>query len=180
MTAKATVRPAPEPMPEPAQELARPSGRASLLIYSAAGLSLLAALIHLWAAPEHLAVWWAYGAFFLTAAICQGCMSFLVLRWPQSKTISLAGIGGNLFIVAMYLISRTWGMPLGPDWVPFSPYVAHVEDVETLGMVSTAAEVGIVFALVMLLDDAYRKTVINVLLLMGALVWALRFTGILP
>lgn len=176
MTTKATVRPA----PEPAQELARPSGRASLLVYSAAGLSLLAALIHLWAAPEHLAVWWAYGAFFLTAAICQGCLSFLVLRWPESKTISLAGIGGNLIVAAMYVVSRTWGMPLGPDWTLFSPYVAHVEDVETLGMISTAAEVGIVFVLVMLLDDAYRKTVINILLLIGALVWALRFTGILP
>lgn len=149
-------------------------------VYAAAGLSLIAALIHLWAAPEHLEVWWAYGAFFLTAAFCQGFFCFLIARWPESKIVSLAGITGNLFIAAMYVVSRTWGMPLGPDWVLFSPYVAHLEDPEVLGMFSTAAEIGIVFALVKLLDEAYRKVVINVLLLLGVLVWALRFTGILP
>ncbi|MGB7316161.1 MAG: hypothetical protein WA939_24775 [Nodosilinea sp.] len=149
-------------------------------VYLAAGLSLVAALIHLWAAPEHLEEWWAYGVFFLVAALCQGFLSFLIVRWPESKTISLAGIVCNLSIAAMYVVSRTWGMPLGPDWVPFSPYVAHLEDPEVLGMFSTAAEVGIVFALVMLLDGAYRRAVINALLFLGVLIWALRLTGILP
>lgn len=172
MTAKTTT--------QPAQELVRPLGRTSLLVYSTAGLSLLAALIHLWAAPEHFEVWWAYGAFFLTVASAQGIFSFLVLRWPESVSISLAGIAGNLMVVALYVISRTWGMPFGPDLIPFSPYVAHIEDPELLGMVSTAAEVGIIFACVALLGGSYRKVVVNVLLLLGALAWALRLTGILP
>lgn len=77
--------------------------QANPVVYAAAGLSLIAALIHLWAAPEHLEEWWAYGVFFLLTALRQGCLSFLVLRWPESKTTSLAGIVGNLFVAGMYL-----------------------------------------------------------------------------
>ncbi|CAA9448537.1 MAG: hypothetical protein AVDCRST_MAG02-653 [uncultured Rubrobacteraceae bacterium] len=38
----------------------------------AAGLSLVAALAHVWAMPEHFAEWWGYGGFFLVVAVAQG------------------------------------------------------------------------------------------------------------
>ena len=37
--------------------------RPSRVLYAAAALSLLAALIHLWVTPEHFEEWWGYGAF---------------------------------------------------------------------------------------------------------------------
>ena len=148
--------------------------------YAAAGLSLIAALIHLWVAPEHFGHWWGYGVFFLVAAFAQGLASVLVLRFPQSKPVLLAGIAGNLLIVVLYVISSTWGMPFGASWVPFDPTVAHLEDTELLGMTATTAEVGIVIALAVLLDGASRRFAINALLLAGVSLWALRLTGILP
>jgi len=148
--------------------------------YAAAGLSLVSALIHLWVAPEHLGHWWGYGVFFLVAAFAQGLASVLVLRYPQSKPVLLAGIVGNLLIVVLYVVSSTWGMPFGASWVPFDPTVAHLEDTELLGMTATTAEVGIIIALAVLLDGASRRLAINALLLVGASLWALRLTGILP
>ncbi len=39
------------------------------VLYPAAALSLIAALVHLAVTPEHLSEWWGYGAFFLAAAL---------------------------------------------------------------------------------------------------------------
>ena len=176
MTAKATAKATAHPV----QELARPDGRAALLPYGVATLSLAAAFIHLWVAPEHFEQWWGYGAFFLICALAQGFLAVLVLRWPGSRLVSLSGIAGNLLIVALYVISRTWGMPLGADWVLFSPDVAHLEDPEILGMFATAAEVGIIVTLATLLDGAYRRWAVNLLFLAGVSFWAARLLGLLP
>ena len=48
-------------------------GTAATLALRAAALSLLAATIHLWVAPDHLEEWWGYGAFFVVLATAQGC-----------------------------------------------------------------------------------------------------------
>ena len=150
-----------------------------LALYAAATLSLVAAMIHLWVTPEHLAHWWGYGTFFLICALAQGLGGVFLLRWP-TQPLLLVGIVGNLVIAVLYVISRTWGMPIGPDLVPFSPSVAHLEDPELLGMTATAAEVGLVMLLTMGLKGAYRRWMMNFLLLSGATLWALRFMGILP
>lgn len=154
--------------------------RTSLAGFAAAGLSLTAALIHLWVAPEHFAEWWGHGAFFMISAACQGLFAVMILRWPRSRTVLLAGITGNLVIVLLYVISRTWGMPFGADWTLFSPSAAHLESPELLGMLATAAELGIIAASVALLDVRARRLAVNGLLLAGAGVWALRIFGILP
>lgn len=147
---------------------------------TAAGLSLGAGLIHLWAAPEHFLEWWGHGAFFVIAAACQGLFAVSVLRWPMSRTVLLSGIAGNLSIVFLYMVSRTWGIPFGSDWTLFSPGVAHLEDADALGMLATASELGIMVASVALLDPRARGLVVNVLLLAGAGAWAMRIFGILP
>ncbi|HET7480210.1 MAG TPA: hypothetical protein VFJ72_11915 [Rubrobacteraceae bacterium] len=154
---------------------------ADIAVYAAATLSLVAALIHLWVAPEHFLHWWGYGVFFAVVALSQGLFSLFILRWPESALIPLAGIWGNLVVISLYVISRTWGMPYGPGWgAPFNPDVAHVEDPELLGMSATAAEVAIVILLVALLGGARRRWTVNALLSLGVLLWALRLTGILP
>lgn len=147
--------------------------RSKAAVHAAAGLSVVAAAIHLWVMPGYFVDWWGYGAFFLFSALAQGLLGTLILRWPTSRPILLAGIAGNLTIITAYVVSSTWGMPFGPS-------VAHVEEPGILGMSATAAEVGVVIALVALLDGAYRRVTVNVLLLAGILLWALRLLGILP
>ena len=46
----------------------------------AASLSGVAAAIHAWVVPEHLAEWWGYGTFFLVLAAAQAVYAVLILR----------------------------------------------------------------------------------------------------
>ena len=114
------------------------------ILYAAAALSLVAALIHLWAMPEHFAEWWGYGAFFLVSAAAQVLYVPLLLRWP-SRGILLLGVGGNLGIVSLYLLTRTVGIPL------FGPHAGEVEGAGFMDLCATSSELGIVAALVAVL-----------------------------
>ena len=114
--------------------------RPSRVLYAAAALSLLAALIHLWVTPEHFEEWWGYGAFFLAAALAQVLYAPLVLVWP-TRIALLLGIGGNLAIVALYLLTRTVGIPL------FGPGAGEAEGAGFVDLCATASEVGIAAAL---------------------------------
>lgn len=119
----------------------RPSqGRASTPLRAVAALSLLAAMIHLWVMPEHFEEWWGYGTFFLVSAIAQGLYAPGLLLWPN-RVILLAGVAGNLAIVILWLVTRTSGIPL------FGPHAGEIEDVGTLDLVCTLAEVGIIAGL---------------------------------
>jgi hypothetical protein len=105
------------------------------------GLSLLAALIHVWAMPEHLEEWRGYGTFFLNAAIAQGLFSAALLRWLHRSLLLLLGIGGNLLIVALCFVTRTVGVLVsGPD-------AGEVEEVGFTDLSATMSELAIVLAL---------------------------------
>ena len=149
------------------------AGGIGLAVYAAAALSLAAALVHLWVAPEHLGQWWGYGAFFIAAALCQGLGGVLILRWPERQALPLVGIWGNLALVALYVVTRTRG-------VPYGPHVLHTEDPELLGMSATAAELVLVMLLVGLLRGRPRELTMTALLVAGASLWALRALGVLP
>ena len=110
------------------------------VLYAAAALSLLAALIHLWVTPEHFEEWWGYGVFFLVAALTQALYGPLVVVWP-TRIVLLLGIGGNLTIVVLYLLTRTVGIPL------FGPGAGEVEGVSFIDLCATTSEVGIAVAL---------------------------------
>ncbi len=145
--------------------------RMSPAVYAAAGLAFAAALIHLWATPAHLEQWWGYGTFFVATAAGQGAFGVALLR-RVTQPLVLAGIWANAAIIALYVVTRTAGLPLGPQ-------NGMVEDAGMLDMLATVAEVGVVVALVALLGGAYRGWTINALLLLGALLWVLRLTGVL-
>ena len=115
-------------------------GRAGTTLRAVAALSLLAAMIHLWVMPEHFEEWWGYGTFFLVSAFAQGLYGPGLLRWPN-RVILLAGVAGNLAIVILWLVTRTSGIPL------FGPHAGEVEDVGTLDLICTLAEVGIIVGL---------------------------------
>ena len=109
-------------------------------LYAAAALSLLAALVHLWVTPEHFEEWWGYGTFFLVAAAAQILYVPIVLRWP-TRIVLLLGIGSNLAIVVLYLLTRTVGIPL------FGPEAGEVEGFGFVDVCATASELGIAVAL---------------------------------
>jgi MFS family permease len=109
-------------------------------LYAAAALSLVAGLVHLWVAPEHFEEWWGYGAFFLVAAAAQVIYVPLLLRWP-SRAVLLTGIAGNMAIVALYLLTRTTGIPL------FGPEAGEVEGIGFADVCATTSELGISVAL---------------------------------
>ena len=77
--------------------------RPKRILYVAAALSLVAALIHLWVMPEPFQEWWGYGAFFLVASSAQLLYVPLLLRWPNRAVVLLLGIAGNLAIVVLYV-----------------------------------------------------------------------------
>jgi hypothetical protein len=118
----------------------RVAKRPKPILYTAAGLSLVAALIHLWVMPEHFKEWWGYGAFFLVASAAQLIYVPLLLRWPN-RTVLLVGIVGNLAIVVLYLLTRTVGIPL------FGPEAGEVEGVGFADVCATTSELGIGVAL---------------------------------
>jgi hypothetical protein len=139
---------------------------------AAAALSLAAAWVHLAYAGSHLRQWWAYGAFFLATGAGQALFAPLILRLPRAWVIA-AGVAGNVAIIAMYVVSRTYGPPLGPH--AHAPEVAGPIDLAT-----TAAEVLLVGVLLTMMGPVARRWVANLLLALALLLWALRLTGRLP
>ncbi len=133
------------------------------VLYAAAIFSLLAAGVHLWAMPEHFEEWWGYGAFFLVSAVVQGAYGAALLRRP-GRPLLLLGIGGNLSIVALYLATRTVGIPF------FGPHAGEVEGVGVADLSATAAELALVAALGAVLLRGLPRERVVVLLFVLALV----------
>ncbi|MGH2819170.1 MAG: hypothetical protein ACRDJ5_00800 [Actinomycetota bacterium] len=143
--------------------------RSSALV--AANLSIVAGLVHLVVTPEHVEEWWGYGVFFVSAAVFQLSFGIALLRMAGHRLV-LAGIGLNVAIVALYVLSRTAGVPIGP-------HADHPEGVGLLDMSVTFAEVSLLFVLVPLLGPALRGRTMNAMLLTGGCLWALRVAGVL-
>lgn len=78
---------------------------------SAAG----AALIHFAVAPEHFSEWWGFGLFFVLCGEVQlGWALLLGCRRPGGRMRAF-GAAGSLFLVLTWAVSRTAGLPFGPD-----------------------------------------------------------------
>ena len=80
-----------------------------------AWLSLAAGAIHAIAMVDHFSHWWLYGFFFLALTYGQVLWGIALLRNPVSDRGLTYGAIANLAIVAVWLYSRTIGVPLGPD-----------------------------------------------------------------
>jgi len=73
-----------------------------------------AAAIHFSVTSEHFREWWGFGLFFLCAAWAQLVWAAVVVR-VESQTLLLVGLVGNLAVVLLWLVTRTVGLPFGPD-----------------------------------------------------------------
>jgi hypothetical protein len=141
-----------------------------LAVWSAAGLSLAAAWVHFAYTASHWRDWWAYGAFFLGMGIFQSLSVPAILRWPRSLWVGLATIAGNLGIVGMYVYSRTVEIPMGP-------HEGIVEKAGAIDLATTGAEIAIMALVLTVVGTRSRRTIVNVLLVAGIGLWALRLTN---
>ncbi|MGZ5399379.1 MAG: hypothetical protein ACXWDM_05150 [Nocardioides sp.] len=79
----------------------------------AAGL-VGAAVVHLAVVPEHVRGWPAAGVFFVVLAAAGAAVAAAVLRWPSRGPL-LAAVAVCAVPLAVWLCSRTIGLPLGPE-----------------------------------------------------------------
>ena len=89
------------------------SGLSLPLALAAAGAAG-AALVHFAVAPEHFGEWWGFGLFFVLCAEVQLGWALLLGR-NRSRRMLAVGIVGSLLLVALWAVSRTMGLPFGPE-----------------------------------------------------------------
>ncbi|MDP9225864.1 MAG: hypothetical protein M3P18_18890 [Actinomycetota bacterium] len=106
-------------------------------------LSMAAGFIHAAVVRQHLREWWLYGVFFAVSAVAQVVWASVALRRPSRRLI-VAGAVGNAAVVALWLITRVSGLPVGPE--PWTP-----EAVGFLDVVASLFEILLVAVAVMLL-----------------------------
>jgi hypothetical protein len=101
-----------------------------------------AAFVHVEAAIEHLQEYGLFALFFGLLAATQFCWGIALYRSP-SRRLLIAGATLSLAVVALWVISRTSGLPIGPT--PWTP-----ESVGSLDLIATGDE--IVLALLVVLQ----------------------------
>jgi hypothetical protein len=106
------------------------------LLGGLAALSVGAAAIHFAVVFEHFAEYTLYGVFFLVISWAQVIWP-AVLLWRPSRLWLWLGIAGNAMVIAVYVASRTVGLPFGPD-------LHNAESVGALDVVSCVLEFGLV------------------------------------
>ncbi|MEA3142923.1 MAG: hypothetical protein QOG31_247 [Thermoplasmata archaeon] len=121
---------------------------------AAGWLSVAAGAIHGGVAQQHFEEWWGYGAFFVAAGLCQTLFGLLLLThgiesprlgWERARRpLLVAGIAGNLAILALWLVTRTVGIP----W--FGPEAGRVEPVGATDAASKIVEIVLVILLFLL------------------------------
>ena len=114
----------------------RPATLRPYLLGALAALSVGAAAIHFAVVFEHFTEYTLYGVFFLVISWAQLIWP-AVLVWRPSRPWLWAGIGGNAIVLAIYVASRTVGLPFGPD-------LHDVESVGALDVVSCVLEAALI------------------------------------
>ncbi len=114
----------------------RPPTVRPYLLGGLASLSVGAAAIHFAVVFEHFAEYTLYGVFFLMISWAQLIWP-VVLIWRPSRLWLWLGIAGNAVVIAVYIASRTIGLPFGPD-------LHNPESVGALDVVSCVLEFGLI------------------------------------
>lgn len=98
--------------------------------------SLAAAAIHFAVTGDHFAEHIAFGLFFVIVGWGQALWALGLLLAPR-RWLILAALIGNAVVVATWVLSRTVGVPIGPE--PWTPEAVGIAD-----LVSTVLELAIV------------------------------------
>jgi hypothetical protein len=107
-------------------------------------LSLAAAAIHFAVIGEHFAEYAAFGIFFSVVGWLQALWAVGVMVLPTRRVL-LAGLVGNAVVVLVWIVSRTAGLPLGPDPGIAEP-AAFVDVLSTILEVATVAGTAVLLA----------------------------------
>jgi hypothetical protein len=98
--------------------------------------SLGAGVIHFAYSGEHFDVSWAHGTFFAVVAWFQLIWALGIMVRP-TRTVLALGAVVNALVIGVWIMSRVWGVPIGPGaWDP--------EPIALADALATALEVGIV------------------------------------
>ena len=100
--------------------------------YSAVLLTLGAAAIHFAVAPQHFTEYLPFGIFFVCLGIAQVGLAIALLI-ASSRRLYVVALVGTLTVIAIWLISRTTGLPIGP-----TPW--HAEDITFTDLAATVME----------------------------------------
>jgi hypothetical protein len=90
------------------------SDRDQTVRWLAAILSLTASAVHFGYAPHHLSDDWAHGWFFMVIAAYQCLFAVLIVARPR-RWVWASAIVVNTGIIVTWLVSRTVGLPFGPE-----------------------------------------------------------------
>jgi hypothetical protein len=101
---------------------------------------VVTAVIHLAVVPEHVREWRAAAVFFIALTTVEVVLAVGVLLWAN-RALLTAGAAISVASALLWAVSRTVGLPVGPD--AFSP-----EGIAAPDLAATALEIfaGAVFA----------------------------------
>ena len=100
--------------------------RGGVRVYTAGLLLLGAAAIHFAVTREHLEEFVPFGVFFLAVGSLQALIGVDLLVRP-SRRLAFSGAATNVVVIAIWLVSRTYGVPVGP--APGTPEEVGFADV---------------------------------------------------
>jgi hypothetical protein len=91
----------------------------TFLAWASAGLMVGAGVIHFAFAPDHIAEYLPFGIAFYAMGVAQVAGGLAVGIFSRSRPLLLAAVAGSLGICALWLVSRTVGLPIGAElWHP--------------------------------------------------------------
>jgi hypothetical protein len=93
----------------------RAGSRAADLRLLLVGALVAAAAVHAAVVPEHLSEWPAAGMFFILLSIWELAVAGLLLARIEQRLMLLAAAAVSLGPLALWLVSRTAGLPFGPQ-----------------------------------------------------------------
>ena len=137
---------------EPRRPSAAAARRAKLAV-TAALFSAGAGAIHASVAGPHIQEYAAFGVLFVASAIAQAVWAALLLVSPSARLL-IAGVVGNALIVQVWALSRTVGLPFGPE--PWS-----AEPITYLDLTATTFELGVVAVSGLLLVQGGAHTALS-------------------
>jgi hypothetical protein len=129
-------------------------------------LATYAGLAHLVVAPDHLAVWWPAGAFFVVVGLLQLAYCITAIRRPAPIVIGTTLVV-NVGVLLVYVASRSVGVAIGPP--SHEPH--NLEAVGPFDLSVAIAEVGVVALVAVGLDRRARAAALNSLLVVGLVLW---------
>lgn len=121
------------------------SGLAKTLTVQLAVLSTGAAVVHFAVIAQHWDEWWLTGMFFSVVALFQLAWALLVVLRP-SFLVYLSGAVVNTLVVVTWIVSRTSGVPVGPE-------AGEAEPVGFPDLLATAFEVLLIALVVALVSQ---------------------------